>query len=125
MYAAKVLPLTGESDPRDNCRTIGRVEVIERKNRVLIVAGGPTREYQFVRNLLYRDRDVESHVLLQTGTALSSQEAQELMTEFPADRSELAAIRRRTVALMPIGPRSPTAASKPWNNGSPNKRAGF
>ncbi|MCA9131792.1 MAG: hypothetical protein KDA45_01500, partial [Planctomycetales bacterium] len=87
-YAAQVLPLPGESDARDNLRGT-LIEVIERKNRVLIVAGGPTREYQFVRNLLYRDRDVESHVLLQTGTEGSSQEAQQLITEFPADRAAL------------------------------------
>ncbi len=88
-YAAKVLPLPGDNDQRDNLRS-AVVEVIERKNRVLIVAGGPTREYQFVRNLLYRDRDVESHVLLQSGSSRSSQEAQQLLTEFPADRTALA-----------------------------------
>lgn len=87
-YAARVLPLANESDKRDNVQ-VTTVEVIERKNRVLIVAGGPTREYQFVRNLLYRDRDVESHVLLQSGSARSSQESQQLLTEFPADRTEL------------------------------------
>ncbi len=87
-YAAKVLPLPGDSELRDNQR-VALVEVIERKNRVLIIAGGPTREYQFVRNLLFRDRDVESHVLLQTGSERSSQEAQELLSEFPADRTEL------------------------------------
>ncbi len=87
-YSAKVLPLPGDSELRDNQRSVV-VEVIERKNRVLILAGGPTRDYQFVRNLLYRDRDVESHVLLQTGSDRSSQEAQELLAEFPADRTEL------------------------------------
>ncbi|MCC7337371.1 MAG: VWA domain-containing protein [Pirellulaceae bacterium] len=87
-YAARVLPLPNESDKRDNVQ-VTTIEVIERKNRVLIVAGGPTREYQFVRNLLYRDRDVESHVLLQSGSARSSQESQQLLTEFPADRMEL------------------------------------
>lgn len=87
-YAAKVLPLPGENDQRDNLRSTV-VEVIERKNRVLLVAGGPTREYQFVRNLLYRDRDVESHVWLQSGSSGSSQEAQQLLSEFPADRAAL------------------------------------
>ena len=87
-YAARVLPLPGENDIRDNVK-MTTVEVIERKNRVLILAGGPTREYQFVRNLLYRDRDVESHVLLQSGSSRSSQESQQLLTEFPTDRAEL------------------------------------
>jgi hypothetical protein len=87
-YAARVLPLPGESETRDNVLT-SSVEVIERKNRVLILAGGPTREYQFVRNLLFRDRDVESHVLLQSGSTRSSQESQKMLTEFPADRTAL------------------------------------
>lgn len=88
-YAVRVLPLTGEANADDNLRS-KVIEVVERKNRVLIVAGGPSREYQFVRNLLYRDRDVESHVLLQTGTERSSQEAQEIVTDFPVDRTALA-----------------------------------
>ncbi len=87
-YVAKVIPLADDADPSDDSLSTV-VEVVERKNRVLIFAGGPTREYQFVRNLLYRDKDVESHVLLQTGNPLTSQEAQELLTEFPADRSAL------------------------------------
>ena len=77
-YAVKVLPLTDDVDEKDNVQQVS-VTVIERKNRVLIFAGGPTREYQFVRNLLFRDRDVESHVLLQTGKAGISQEAQKVI----------------------------------------------
>ncbi len=87
-YAARVIPPPGDFDPKDNVR-VADVEVIERRNRVLILAGGPTREYQFARNLLYRDRDVESHVLLQTAGPLTSQEAQQLLDEFPADRQTL------------------------------------
>lgn len=87
-YLVKVLPLSEDVDERDNAQQTA-VTVIERKNRVLIFAGGPTREYQFVRNLLYRDRDVESHVLLQTGQAGISQEAQQVIDEFPADRTAL------------------------------------
>lgn len=88
-YLVKVVPLSGDVDERDDSQTT-EIAVIERKNRVLIFAGGPTREYQFVRNLLFRDRDVESHVLLQTGRAGISQEAQRIITEFPADRPALA-----------------------------------
>jgi hypothetical protein len=88
-YLVKVLPLSGDADETDN-QGQATVAVIERKNRVLIFAGGPTREYQFARNLLYRDRDVESHVLLQTGRTGISQEAQEILEEFPADRTALA-----------------------------------
>ena len=87
-YVVKIIPLAGDADERDNSAK-ATVEVIERKNRVLIFAGGPTREYQFVRNLLYRDRDVESHVLLQSGDTGTSQESKKLLREFPADRAAL------------------------------------
>jgi hypothetical protein len=39
---------------------------------------------------LYRDQDVESHVLLQSGGPLTSQESKKLLDEFPADRTALA-----------------------------------
>jgi hypothetical protein len=87
-YAARITPLPGEADERDNVMRAD-VDVIQRKNRVLIFAGGPLREYQFARNLLYRDQDVESHVLLQSGDINSSQEAKKLIQEFPADRNAL------------------------------------
>ncbi|MEC8556678.1 MAG: hypothetical protein VXZ82_16850 [Planctomycetota bacterium] len=83
-YALRINTTLPDSVEKDNVKLI-KIEVVERKNRVLIIAGGPMREYQFVRNLLYRDRDVESHVLLQSGSDRSSQESQKLLSEFPAD----------------------------------------
>ncbi|MEM7477038.1 MAG: VWA domain-containing protein [Planctomycetota bacterium] len=87
-YAVRALPPSGDAIEEDNVKVM-EIEVVERKNRVLIVAGGPMREYQFVRNLLYRDRDVESHVFLQSGSDRTSQESQELLTSFPADLKAL------------------------------------
>lgn len=87
-YLVRLIPLAGDMDSRDDTQTTD-VSVIERKNRVLIFAGGPMREYQFVRNLLFRDRDVESHILLQTATKTVSQEAAKILDEFPADRTAL------------------------------------
>lgn len=87
-YMVKIASAEGLGGAPDNSMST-TVRVIERKNRVLIFSGGPSREYQFVRNLLFRDRDVESHVLLQTGRDGMSQEAQKILTEFPADRAAL------------------------------------
>ncbi len=87
-YLVKLIPLAGDMDSRDDSQST-EVGVIERKNRVLIFAGGPMREYQFVRNLLFRDRDVESHILLQTANKTVSQEAAKILSEFPADRAAL------------------------------------
>jgi hypothetical protein len=87
-YMARVAALPGEAELKDNAARID-VEVIERQNRILIMAGGPLREYQFAKNMLYRDKDVQSHVWLQSGEPGSAQEAQKLLDSFPADRAAL------------------------------------
>jgi hypothetical protein len=66
------------------------VEVVERKTRVLLVAGGPSREFRFLRNLLYRDRET---IVWTSGCSPASpgmsQEADELLFDFPAIAEEL------------------------------------
>jgi hypothetical protein len=87
-YQLSIRPPPRDHNPLDNSRT-ANVEVVERRSRVLILAGGPTREYQFLRTYLYRDRDTVVDVLLQTGRPGISQEADDLLFEFPADLEEL------------------------------------
>ncbi len=66
-----------------------RYEVVARKLKVLAIAGGPTREYRFVRNLLFRDESVTLDVWLQTGRPGMSQDADELLNAFPETAEEL------------------------------------
>ncbi|HVW02169.1 MAG TPA: hypothetical protein VHB77_17590, partial [Planctomycetaceae bacterium] len=73
----------------DNEKALPPVDITERKTKVLIVAGGPMRDYQFVRNLLHRDAGIEVDVWLQTGGPGISQEAHKLLAEFPSAREEL------------------------------------
>ncbi len=75
-------------DAADNEKS-ANVEVVERKNQVLLLAGGPTREYRFLRNLLYRDKDTTLHVLLQSSSPGAAQEANELLSEFPDSRESM------------------------------------
>lgn len=77
-----------DKNEADNQRS-ATVQIIDRRTRVLLFAGGPTREYRFLRNLLYRDREVEVHVLLQTADVGVSQESDELLFEFPTLPDEL------------------------------------
>ena len=88
IYEVKALPPEKDSNPLDNALE-SEVRVVEPKSTVLIIAGGPTREYQFVRNLLFRDPSVQSHVLLQTSGPGVSQEAKKMLTEFPRTRAEM------------------------------------
>ncbi len=77
-----------DRNPDDNFREVD-VEVVDRKNRVLLLAGGPTREYRFLRTLLYRDRSTTVDVLLQAARPGISQEADNLLDDFPATREEM------------------------------------
>ena len=68
------------------------VDVVERKLRVLLFAGGPSREYQYLRNQFRRDAGTIVDVLLQTakpGPGIS-QDANEILGEFPRTRPDLA-----------------------------------
>jgi hypothetical protein len=81
--------INDDSNPTDNQSAVD-LEIVERKNTVLLFAGGPTREYQFLRNQLKRDRDTVVDVYLQTGLEGISQDARKILDSFPATLQELA-----------------------------------
>jgi hypothetical protein len=78
----------GDRNPADNVREAD-IEIVDRKTRVLLFADGPMREYQFLRNQLYRDRYTTVDVLLQSGTPGISQEARKILDDFPATRETM------------------------------------
>jgi hypothetical protein len=86
--AVRIVAPPEDRDGRDDWRD-ARYEVVSRKLRVMAVAGGPTREYRFVRNLLFRDNSVELDAWLQTGQPGMSQDADRVLEEFPATAEEL------------------------------------
>lgn len=86
--AVRLIVPEGDQNKADDLKD-ARYEVVARKLRVLTIAGGPTREYQFVRNMLYRDESIEVDAWLQTGQPGISQDADRLLTEFPATPDEL------------------------------------
>lgn len=81
-------PPADDRNPADNQQEAD-VEIVDRKTRVLLFAGGPTREYQFLRNQFRRDRDMIVDVLLQTGAEGISQDAHEILEVFPNDAETL------------------------------------
>jgi len=88
LYKLRVRPFEGEIERRDNEKT-AKVEIIDRRTKVLLVAGGPMRDFIFLRNQLFRDKEVISDVWLQSGKPGISQEAHELIYEFPKTADEL------------------------------------
>ncbi|MCX7395789.1 MAG: hypothetical protein NTW75_16865 [Planctomycetales bacterium] len=77
-----------EFNAQDNSQTFS-VNVFDRPTKVLLLAGGPMRDYQFVRNLLFRHKSFDVDVLLQTGSQGTSQESNNLLLNFPATREQL------------------------------------
>ena len=77
-------------DDNERRRTI---EVTDRRMKVLVISSGPMRDYQFVRNTLFRHSGVDSDVWLQSVTdenvGFVSQESKKLLTKFPATEAEL------------------------------------
>ena len=69
------------------------INVSERQIKVLLISGGPSRDYRFVRDMLFRHTGMELDVWLQTvdvaAAAGVSQEAKKILTEFPTTRAEL------------------------------------
>lgn len=66
------------------------IAFVDEKTKILIIAGGPMRDYRFVRNMLYRHSAVEVDVWLQSadpGGAVS-QDADHLLTRFPQSRED-------------------------------------
>ena len=64
-------------------------EVIEQKTKVLLAAGGPTRKYRFLRNLLYRDTSTALSIHLQSAAPSAAQESAQQLSQWPMTRDAL------------------------------------
>jgi len=65
------------------------VEIIDPKTKVLLFAGGPTREYRFLRDQLFRDEGMMVDVLVQSAPSGIIQDADQVLHEFPSDKETL------------------------------------
>ncbi len=88
LYTVKIATSERDLDPNDNAQT-ARVQVVDRKNKILLLAGGPTREYRFVRNLFHRDKNSVVDVLLQSAPPGAAQESNRVLETFPETPEEL------------------------------------
>ena len=87
--AVRVIPPAADRTPADD-RQVAEVEVVDRVSQVLLMAGGPSREYQFMRNVLERDKSVAVDVVLGTAGKGGSQDARRILPAFPPTAEELA-----------------------------------
>jgi hypothetical protein len=85
--ANRVVELTSDDNERRKS-----INIFERKTRVLLMAGGPMRDYRFVRNMLFRHPAMQVDVWLQTvdrPAARVSQDSDKLLDAFPPDAATL------------------------------------
>ncbi|MGL4512326.1 MAG: hypothetical protein ACRCT8_04490, partial [Lacipirellulaceae bacterium] len=87
---ARVAPPPNDADPRDNRLRVS-LESVDRRSRVLLVAGGPMRDFHFLRDGLHRDRAFEVDVLLQSASGAVSQDASRVLDAPPGTIDDLEA----------------------------------
>ena len=87
-YEMRVESFEEDLDLRDNSRRC-LIEVVKQKTNVLLIAGGPTREFRFLRNQLFRDEEIFLNVWLQSAREGADQESDVLLTGFPETMEEL------------------------------------
>ena len=87
-YQVEVETLEGDSNLKDNLAEVV-VDAIQRETKIMLLAGGPSREFRFLRNQLYRDKNFTSDVWLQSASVGADQESDQLLEEFPATAAEL------------------------------------
>ncbi len=88
---ANLLDTTHELKLDDNVKT-ANVTVSNKRTRVLLVAGGPMRDYRFLCNIVSRNPSFRAKAFLQTvdpATFDAVSQSVELVNEFPATMEEL------------------------------------
>jgi len=83
VLAIRVIPPTADSNSGDNLEAAD-IEVVDSKTQVLLLSGGPSREYRFLRNVLQRDQSFAVDVLLNSAPSGISQDARKVLDSFPA-----------------------------------------
>lgn len=85
---AKILPPQEDQIEEDNRGQTG-IEVVDRKDRILLFASGPTRDYQFICSQINRDKSMSVDVYLPWAKPGTSQSADKILSSFPTERAEM------------------------------------
>ncbi|MDR0336292.1 MAG: hypothetical protein LBI18_04305 [Planctomycetaceae bacterium] len=85
----KILPPDNDHFAADNQQQTD-IEIVDRKDRVLLFASAPSRDYQFLCSQIYRDQSLLVDVYLPWSQPGISQNAHKILERFPATRTEMA-----------------------------------
>ena len=85
----EILPPQEDHILEDN-RLQTEINVVDRKDRILLFASAPTRDYQFISAQLHRDPTMSVDVFLPWAQPGISQNADKILDRFPFSRNEMA-----------------------------------
>jgi len=85
----KLIPPNEDLNPTDDQQQ-AEVDVVDRHDRVLLFAGGPSRDYQFFCAQIFRDKSMNVDVYLPWAKPGVSQSADKILDKFPSNRAEMA-----------------------------------
>jgi hypothetical protein len=86
--AVKILPPDDDKLPEDNARQAD-IEIVDRKDRVLMYASAPSRDYQFLCSQIFRDKTMSVDVYLPWAKSGIAQNADKILTTFPTTQKEM------------------------------------
>ncbi|MCE9552446.1 MAG: hypothetical protein K8T91_03590 [Planctomycetes bacterium] len=76
-------------EPADSRRRF-QIEIVDRKTKVLLIAGGPGREFRFLRSMLRRDKRVDLDTWLQSSAVEKSKDDYpRILSGFPESKDKL------------------------------------
>jgi len=84
----EIIPPQEDHIPDDNRQQI-EVDVVDKKDRILLFASAPNRDYQFICAQINRDKTMSVDVYLPWSQAGMSQNADKILDKFPSSRSEM------------------------------------
>jgi hypothetical protein len=85
----EIIPPQEDAFPEDN-RQQTEVNAVDHKDRILIFASSPSRDYQFICAQVNRDKTMSVDVYLPWTQAGVSQNADKILDKFPSSRNEMA-----------------------------------
>lgn len=85
---AKIIAPDEDSVEEDNVQQ-AEVEVVDRKDHILLYAGGPSRDYQFLSTQIHRDKSMSVDVYLPWAAPGASQNADKILNVFPSNRTKM------------------------------------
>lgn len=97
------IPVHPEETLEDDNQRAVTIEVVKEASKVLLISGGPTFEYRFLKNLLRRDSRVRLAAWLMSADVDYPQEGDVSLKSLPATAKEL--FEHDVVILMDVDPR--------------------